>query len=44
MIHEVTEPVSRAMEAPKENVRVIVTEVPKLHRGIGGVSAENSGK
>lgn len=39
LMKNVTETVSETLEAPKKNVRVIVTEVPKTHWSIGGVSA-----
>jgi 4-oxalocrotonate tautomerase len=29
----------RAIDAPKDRVRVIITEMPKTHFGIGGESA-----
>lgn len=37
LIVNLTETVSETLGAPKQNVRVIVTEVPKTHWGIGGV-------
>ncbi len=39
LMKNVTETVSETLEVPKKNVRVIVTEVPKTHWSIGGVSA-----
>jgi len=36
LIHNVTETVSVTLESPKENVRVLVTEVPKTHWGVAG--------
>ncbi|MBN6205656.1 4-oxalocrotonate tautomerase [Ralstonia pickettii] len=44
LLKNVTETVSETLEAPKENVRVIVTEVPKTHWGIGGKSAKDLGR
>ncbi|UJL45594.1 4-oxalocrotonate tautomerase [Virgibacillus sp. NKC19-16] len=44
MMKNVTEAVSESLDAPKENVRVIVHEVPKTHWSIGGTSAENLGR
>ncbi|WP_027414974.1 4-oxalocrotonate tautomerase [Aneurinibacillus terranovensis] len=45
LIQNVTEVVSMTLAAPKENVRVIVTEVPKTHWGIGGIPvSEISGR
>lgn len=40
----VTNAVSETLNAPKENIRVIITEVPKTHWGIGGVSAKQLGR
>jgi 4-oxalocrotonate tautomerase len=39
LIREVTEAMSRSIDAPRERVRVIITEMPKNHFGIGGESA-----
>lgn len=36
VIQNVTETISVTLDVPKERVRVIVTEVPKTHWGIGG--------
>ncbi|GGP16679.1 4-oxalocrotonate tautomerase [Oceanobacillus neutriphilus] len=44
LIKNVTNTVSESLDAPKENVRVIVTEVPKTHWGIGGESAKDLGR
>lgn len=38
LIREVTDAISRTIDAPKERVRVIITEMPKAHFGIGGES------
>ncbi|MHC5215490.1 4-oxalocrotonate tautomerase [Enterococcus sp. LJL128] len=40
LIAEVTETIESVLEVPEQNVRVIVSEVPKTHWGIGGVSAK----
>ena len=40
----VTDAVSESLDAPIENVRVIVTEVPKTHWAIGGISAKERGR
>ncbi|WHY68769.1 4-oxalocrotonate tautomerase [Neobacillus sp. SuZ13] len=37
VIHNITNTVSETLDAPKENIRVIVTEIPKSHWGIAGV-------
>ncbi len=45
VIENVTETVSATLEVPKGTVRVIVTEIPKTHWGVGGVPmAEKQGK
>jgi len=44
LIKNVTATVSETLDSPKENVRVIVTEVPKKHWGIGGTSAKDLGR
>lgn len=41
LIHNVTETVSATLGAPKENVRILVSEVPKTHWGIGGISVSD---
>jgi 4-oxalocrotonate tautomerase len=44
LIHEVTEACHRALDAPRETVRIIISDMRKQHYGIGGVSklkAEN---
>lgn len=38
LIHNLTNTASETLGAPKQNVRVIVTEVPKTHWGIGGTA------
>jgi 4-oxalocrotonate tautomerase len=44
LIAEVTAAIHRALEAPAESVRVIITEMPKAHFGIGGQSAKQRGR
>ncbi len=39
LIREVSEAMSRSIDAPIERVRVIITEMPKNHFGIAGESA-----
>ncbi|MCL1485397.1 MAG: 2-hydroxymuconate tautomerase [Marinobacter sp.] len=39
LIREVSEAMARTLEAPLENVRVIITEMPKNHFGIAGEPA-----
>lgn len=38
LILEMTETVSAVLDAPKENVRVLINEVPTTHWGIAGQS------
>ncbi|BAH53663.1 4-oxalocrotonate tautomerase family protein [Rhodococcus sp. NPDC057014] len=38
LIHELTEAAHRAIEAPKENIRVVVREVPETHWAAGDVT------
>ncbi len=44
LIEELTEACVRALDAPRESVRVIINEMPKQHFGIGGESAKKLGK
>lgn len=44
MLENITDAASESLDAPKENVRVIVQEIPKTHWAIGGVTAKNLGK
>lgn len=44
LIEEVTEAMVRSLKAPKEVVRVMITEMPKQHFGIGGTSAHKLGR
>lgn len=44
MLKKVTDTVSESLDAPRENIRVIVQEVPKTHWAIGGNTAEKLGK
>lgn len=44
LIREVTDAMSRSLGAPPENVRIIITEMPKQHFGIGGQSAKKRGR
>nr|WP_239007639.1 2-hydroxymuconate tautomerase [Burkholderia anthina] len=44
LIAEVTEAIHRSLDAPIESVRVIITEMPKEHFGIGGQSAKKRGR
>ncbi len=44
LIHEITEACARALDAPQQNVRVLINEMPKQHFGIGGQSAHKLGR
>lgn len=44
LISEVTDAVVSSISAPKDNVRVIISEVPKNEYGIGGVTGEKLGR
>ncbi len=44
LIAEVTEAIHRALDAPRENIRVIIHEVKKTEFGIAGKSARQLGR
>ncbi len=44
LIHELTQAAVKALDAPEQAVRVMITEMPKQHFGIGGQSAKKLGK
>jgi len=44
VIEKVTQALVEALDAPKQNVRVMISEVPKGNWGIGGVSAKDLGR
>ncbi|MEJ2632739.1 MAG: 4-oxalocrotonate tautomerase family protein [Acidihalobacter sp.] len=44
LIAEVSEAMHRALDAPMESIRVIITEMPKQHFGIAGESAKKRGR
>ncbi|WP_042259264.1 2-hydroxymuconate tautomerase [Paraburkholderia heleia] len=44
LIAEVSEAIHRAIDAPIDAVRVIITEMPKAHFGIAGQSAKKRGR
>ncbi|MCB1916490.1 MAG: 4-oxalocrotonate tautomerase [Rhodocyclaceae bacterium] len=44
VIGKVTEALHEALGAPKEQVRVLIQEMPKTHWGIGGISAKDLGR
>jgi len=44
LIEEVTRAIARSLDSPEANVRVMITEMPKQHFGIGGQSAKKLGR
>ncbi|WP_375172100.1 4-oxalocrotonate tautomerase [Marinobacter sp.] len=44
LIREVTDAISRSLDAPVESVRIILNEMPKQHFGIGGQSVTKLGR
>lgn len=44
LIQEVSEAMARSLDAPMERIRVVITEMPKQHFGIGGQSAKKLGR
>tara|TARA_B100001063_G_scaffold225071_1_gene233616 strand:- start:162 stop:416 length:255 start_codon:yes stop_codon:yes gene_type:complete len=44
LIEKVTQAIHEAIDAPKQNVRVILNEMPKQHFGIGGESVKKMGR
>jgi 4-oxalocrotonate tautomerase len=44
LISNVTETVSETLNAPKQSVRVLVSEMPKTHWGIAGIPASEAKK
>ncbi|WP_454837593.1 2-hydroxymuconate tautomerase [Pseudomonas rhizophila] len=44
LIREVSEAMSRSLDAPIERIRVMITEMPKQHFGIAGQSAKKLGR
>lgn len=43
LVREVTDAMSRTLDAPKERIRVVIYEVPSEHWGIGGETADTLG-
>jgi 4-oxalocrotonate tautomerase len=41
LITNITDTVADTLEVPKERVRVIISEVPKTHWGIGGTAVSD---
>ncbi|NMT63042.1 2-hydroxymuconate tautomerase [Marinobacter orientalis] len=44
LIQEVSEAMARSLDAPLERIRVLITEMPAQHFGIGGQSAKKLGR
>lgn len=44
LIREVSEAMSRSLDAPIERIRVLITEMPSQHFGIAGQSAKKLGR
>lgn len=44
LIREVSEAMSRSLDAPLDRIRVMITEMPKQHFGIAGQSAQKMGR
>lgn len=44
LIREVSDAISRSLDAPVESVRIIINEMPKQHFGIAGQSAKKLGR
>ena len=44
LIKNLTTATEETLKVPRENIRVIVKEVPKTHWGIGGETAKNLGR
>lgn len=44
LIEEITAAMVKALDAPQEVVRVMITEMPKQNFGIGGTSAKKLGR
>ncbi len=44
VIDKVTQALHEALGAPKENVRVVIQDIPKANWGIGGKSAKDLGR
>lgn len=41
LISDVTDTVAENLEVPKDRVRIIVSEIPKTHWGIGGTTVSD---
>jgi len=44
VIEKVTQALHEAVDAPKQNIRVVIQDIPKENWGIAGVSAKELGR
>ncbi|MCC5857304.1 MAG: 2-hydroxymuconate tautomerase family protein [Ectothiorhodospiraceae bacterium] len=44
LIKEMTDTICRTLNAPPEAVRILISEMPKTHWGIGGKTAKELGR
>ncbi|UXI02954.1 2-hydroxymuconate tautomerase [Photobacterium sp. TY1-4] len=44
LIRNVTTAIMESLDAPEQSVRVLINEMPKIHFGIGGQSAQKLGR
>lgn len=44
LIQRVTDAISESLDAPRENVRIMINEVPKTQWGIAGKTAQELGR
>lgn len=44
LIEKLTKTTEETLNVPRENIRVLVREVPKTHWGIGGKTAKSLGR
>lgn len=44
LVAEVTSAISRSLDSPEQNIRVLIHEVPKQNWGIAGSSAKKLGR
>ncbi|MGI8384232.1 4-oxalocrotonate tautomerase [Robertmurraya sp. P23] len=42
VIQNITNTVAETLDAPKESIRVLVTEIPKTHWGVAGIPKSES--
>lgn len=44
LIRAVTDAIESSLDAPRDTIRVVLTEIPKQHWGVGGESVAARGK